>query len=404
MKTTQERLSWACMTALLIALAGCGGGGGGGSDPASTPVTAPASAPSPGPTASEPTAPNQPTTATEPEWRIKLSLNTGQSVQKMQFLDDLTGVAVGTTSGNTTTPFGVYTDDGGTTWRDITFPSGTNTPKDIAFTDKQVGWLIVSGQFVTAINNGFSLSLNDKLLKTSDGGLSWTDVTPNVALDNFPSSLYRVYFQSALQGWLSSNSGLFKTSDGGSTWTKVGNSYPASQLKFTSAVQGWGLSTTNGVMTTSDGGSTWVTHKVGGTAMVASDTVDVVESTRAAYFLDDQHAWVAAQPRWTTGSTITLYRTVDSGATWQALTTPTAFYGGLHFVSALQGWGLGSGGELYETQDGGSTWVKVAKVATSTRGSGSLIMTSPTKAWSIGLVDGSNPFSPDQQLRSVELP
>lgn len=105
------------------------------------------------------------------------------------------------------------TEDGGCTWRVVwwdTSKSGENWGP-IYFVDASFGWLL---------NATYA-----RLLKTSDGGLHWSEVP-------LPASRYQVhsgYLVDRTQGWILGNftgqpdsaSGIFFTPDGGNHWQSV---------------------------------------------------------------------------------------------------------------------------------------------------------------------------------------
>jgi photosystem II stability/assembly factor-like uncharacterized protein len=106
-------------------------------------------------------------------------------------------------------------DDGGVSWRFLNAALGLTT---IAFTDKAHGWLTGS----------------DGMLRTQDGGLTWTTV------DLHESFYPAINFVDQNNGWLVAQNfqtravDLYKTTDGGSSWQNL-NFGQASYVGFLSA-------------------------------------------------------------------------------------------------------------------------------------------------------------------------
>lgn len=181
----------------------------------------------------------------------------------------------------------VHSSDAGETW--AVQSSQTGSGRDIKFFDN---------------NNGVVL-LQNSVLKTTDGGATWTTHVVTGA-----EELNKFYFVDNTTGWavgnkdyLSNNVGqIFKTTDGGNTWT----------LQFTS-------------------------------------TIAYSDLTRV--FMHN------ATTGWAVGKLGTILKTSDGGMTWTAQTsTHTGEYKGVYFVDANKGWAVGTSNAVAETLDGGLTW------------------------------------------------
>jgi hypothetical protein len=101
-----------------------------------------------------------------------------------------------------------HTSDGGSTWQvqSMPVPAGEWQPLQISFIDPAHGW--ASYRLMT--NNIFSLG---KLLKTEDGGNTWTVLDLPIG--------EKVFFEDDLNGWTAGGVGdneLYVTTDGGKTW------------------------------------------------------------------------------------------------------------------------------------------------------------------------------------------
>ena len=161
---------------------------------------------------------------------------------------------------------------------------------------------------------------NNALSLTTDGGHTWTGITP----PGVPARTIRgVYFLNARDGWAVS-----------------------SQLDDPSQLQ---------ISDTTNGGTSWQTSPLGSANGLFGDSQFI-----PAYidFVNSMHGWVVALIA--SGSGVLprgdLFRTTDGGATWQQSQMPLG--GRVEFVNSSTGWLAGGqqGEELYVTSDGGQTW------------------------------------------------
>jgi photosystem II stability/assembly factor-like uncharacterized protein len=172
----------------------------------------------------------------------------------------------------------------------------------IDFVSPYTGWVVVD--FATG---------DYALLRTTDGGLSWSRQLSGPAQG---SPHYLKFFDVAggVTALVGTRPVLYRTSDGGRTWTSI----PA--LSNRSTALSWS-------------------------------------------FVDSDHGWLLADPQ--TGSPPRLYRTEDRGWTWKDLGPPAgaadeAF--GARFSFLTTGWlaTAGSGAYAYKTDDFGDTWQRVS--------------------------------------------
>lgn len=127
------------------------------------------------------------------------------------FVDNQTGWAVG---GN-----GVIlaTTDGGQTW-DAQTVGTTDGFRTVFFLDADTGWVA-------------SFNLQSTLFKTTDGGTTWTDITPESIL----GSIEDIAFANAMDGWMVADS-IYKTTDGGITWLSQSITDQVSQTSYRALV------------------------------------------------------------------------------------------------------------------------------------------------------------------------
>lgn len=192
---------------------------------------------------------------------------------------------------------------------------------------------------VSASTGWASGSTTDRILRTTDGGAHWNDVTPGEAR----LGSWATFFLDANNAWLASSVQpgsatndfsveIYRTTNGGSSWQHAGMVTPA-----------WGF-------------------------------------PAAIDFVDQRHGWLfmkqAGNLEPLYSDLVAIYGTVDGGATWIELSQADTSGVAGHlpqpcskadpvFVSATTGWipgscGAGGGYFLYVTRDGGGNWAPVS--------------------------------------------
>jgi len=127
------------------------------------------------------------------------------------------------------------------------------------------------------------------------------------------------------------------------------------------AERGWAITSKDRIVFTSDGGVHWKNVTPNYPAMANQQSV-------VAAFLTASSAWVAVSSA--DATTIVIFRTTDTGQTWQEMTiqTTSGTVAQITFVTSQDGWLLSKHAvseyaetlELFRTADGGRTWSKVA--------------------------------------------
>jgi len=315
------------------------------------------------------------------------------------------------------------TADGGQSWQPVSaiaVPYAVswkiNFSAEFDFLDEKHGWLLM--EYATE-------PMQRKLYATSDGGVHWSVVSraPDLGLGDVTSGCSEsgIMFATLMRGWLTWNctSGygdrepgpgpvIAFTNDGGATWKPLGlPSYPTGgdwicgapppifsgdRGVFELSCAGRGHPGQDVIYSTADVGHTWVAHQLANFA-----SVDFIDGNTGYYF------WQAGPD----GSSNTLYRTTDAGATWAVVATglfPGQTVGSVTFLSATTGFADTGGPAPWWTYDGGKTWSLPAPYHSvgntvcpifSDPGAGplpqSIQMVSPTVGWAAGgrrTVDG----------------
>jgi len=333
---------------------------------------------------------------------------TEQPLLKIAFNDINRGWAVGI---NGTI---IKTTDGGINWKNAVI-GPTNVLNDVFFINKNLGWAVGGSSWdsslilhtknggktwisqETPVKNvglkdvffldslkGFAVGQSQTILKTTDGGFSWTGQSEG-GID-----LQQIFFIDTANGWVVGGNSLQsafikKTTDGGSSWQAVTlpTTAPLNDVYFINKDTGWivgykgtvlrtfnaGLSFTNlsdsslgtlinvrffnsslgivagsnGIFKTINGGTTW--------AQILS-----VSTNLGAFFLDSLTFYMI------TGSNSTpfpgfIYRTINGGISWQKQFLQNGMFlnGGIYFHDSNTGWVVSGGGTILYTSNAGST-------------------------------------------------
>jgi photosystem II stability/assembly factor-like uncharacterized protein len=220
-----------------------------------------------------------------------------------------------------------HSPDGGQTWSQVftspgPFPSFLSSAQP-AFGDPQTGYFAFGPGFV---------------VKTSDGGVSWQQISSGVgeplnAIDRFADgSLVAV-----------GDNGALLTSTGAIPWI-LRERFTTSSIVAVEVIgpqEAVAVDETARVYTTADGGATWVAAPAAPASLDASDLA----------FSTPLDGWLAGFG----GAGGAVFHTTDGGASW----TPAAGFSGAYVAVDFEGqsgWAANVGGIYYRTIDGGATW------------------------------------------------
>lgn len=222
------------------------------------------------------------------------------------------------------------TVDGGLTWATVNLP-GIREARDIDFVDATRGWMTAqTNQMV-----GGCPDYDEQILRTSDGGQTWTPLLPAGSPWRCESGLSQVVFVDANYGWVTGRNLLLRTTDGGLSWTAVDTTSARSTfIDFVDAQRGWRILVPfvpdeAYVQRTSNGGASWQTVLVTSTYFVPDYGV--------LDFLNASEGWVA-------GEQGMVWYTKDGGATWSQATFADYNFADVHALAAGQAWFSGQNG------------------------------------------------------------
>jgi photosystem II stability/assembly factor-like uncharacterized protein len=211
---------------------------------------------------------------------------------------------------------------------------------DVHFATPLVGWVV--GQ-------------NNTILKTTDGGNSWSRIAPRI--EDGPT-FNEVTFIDQQRGWVKALGSLLYTADGGATWqparrldasvTTFGPGAVVGGTRFQLGLPGTSLQ----LFRTDDNGGTWNVV----TRSLPRNDFDSIS------FPDLQNGWATHAPLGL------LYRTTDGGSTWTQVDPGNRYGARVRFLNATTGWVWGEDGTLLlATRDAGASWDRQSTGLGSTR-------------------------------------
>jgi photosystem II stability/assembly factor-like uncharacterized protein len=246
----------------------------------------------------------------------------------------------------------IKTTNGGLSWQTVLSSSGARF-RDIAFTDSLHGW-------VGTLMSGLNPQDTAIMYQTVDGGITWTPV------QNFPgprpagicgmcvvndSTVYAC-------GRYDGPTGFYKTTNNGQTWSYTDMSSYAGGLVdiyFTTPDSGFVVGSSGSWV--SDSGRVLFTADAGLTWQVRHTSAHNMELCWKISFPSKNIGYVSLESfRGTTPQYF--LKTIDGGATWQDMNyaIPGNYsVQGIGFINDTVGW-IGGDYNNYKTTDGGVTW------------------------------------------------
>ena len=213
-------------------------------------------------------------------------------------------------------------------------------------------WLPVTGLPTTeqlksikfiSLTTGWAAGESGTILKTTDGGNTWTQQTSGVT-----NTLRSIFFLDANNGWACGDEGtILATTNGGTTWTPQSSPYTTqyNTARFANTSTGWITGAGNVLLKTINGGSSWTQQAKQGASMWG---LEVLSTT---------NAWVCGGFNNTQNSPTLLKTTNGTNWTYQNNSGVTSFltFNDIRFADANNGWIVGGNGIIRHTTDAGAT-------------------------------------------------
>lgn len=191
----------------------------------------------------------------------------------------------------------------------------------------------------------FLSGYNGKIYRTTDKGKTWVTLSPG------GNSIQSFSFVNSQIGYVGSRGSILKTTNGGDTWQTVNHvSYAPSDIlamQFLDKDTGFAFREWDSLLITYDGGITW-----------KMSPASFGFTMNAMHFFNARSGYMA-------GDDGVIYKTIDSGKSFQSVTNLNA-YGdpnditSLYFFSPDSGFAVGGEGRIQQTTDGGNTWSEYA--------------------------------------------
>jgi photosystem II stability/assembly factor-like uncharacterized protein len=257
------------------------------------------------------------------------------------------------------------TIDGGQNWV-MVYNISNRSLRDVHFPNDSIGY---------AVGNVGAL------IKSTDGGNTWLDISSLGILGGDLTSVYFLNSDTGFVGRTYTNAAMYKTEDGGATWSQVFgyNGQACYTIKFLNDTLGYAGAYNSRIFRTTNAGATWLqqttfqtNEKV--TSIDFSDLTHGIAVTHSyIYRTNNGTTWAGpfnGQPNFIsaayapTGSIVLgdsyggLHTAQNSGNTYTNSNSKSGFFNfkRIKFADAQNGWVMGEGYNFLKTTNGGATW------------------------------------------------
>ncbi|MFN8437770.1 MAG: YCF48-related protein [Cytophagales bacterium] len=283
-----------------------------------------------------------------------LHSGTTENLRAIHFTNTSTGFALGAAGS-------LYkTVNEGLTWTKST-PVVQDTSKttidtnmvytNMTFVDETNGWIIGTYNAKATATATSATARKTALLKTTNGGSTWTNMNFDTEIKTFQS----VAFYDAFNGYVVGNSGLiYRTFDGGKTWIKQnsGVTRTLKDIAIVSANTAYVVGGYGTLLKTTNGGATW--EKLIVPAERAFATAKYSTTTNELFITGGGEGGLS------TNADKAFVLKLNSDGSFTDLTNK--YYAVFYFYGLAVNnfgknlWTVGHLGQIFRSTDGGSTW------------------------------------------------
>jgi|GEM_PF-1528984 len=269
-------------------------------------------------------------------WQAMYSSLDVTYIYDVQFLSPSKGFGIVNAPEAVLIDYLIKTDDGGESWTRLLITSDFTFGGGMDFIDNVNGFYLGQGY-------------EPRFYKTTDGGTVWEFSS------TFPCQIDEIRclrFYDISSGLVSAGyfGVIYKTSDGGITWNNVfGNSYEVFDIEYLD--ENRVLAAGKFLYLSNDAGNTWEAMDIGNTHTL----FDI-------FMLDENTGWIS-------GSDDLLFKTTNGGFTWEILPINSSIgvFNKVWFTDEMNGYLMSEWlSYLFKTTDGGQTWEATEKPSTST--------------------------------------
>ncbi len=222
----------------------------------------------------------------------------------------------------------IYTDNGGTEWK-IEPTNTSDNLNSVYFTSDTNGWIV--GNSGAILHYYVSPTLEKSITRVNGNTLA---------------NLNSVHFVSEDIGFISGEGIILKTTNAGITWsniTPIGLTDNVLSIYFPSLLLGVAVTKEGKILRTTDGGLNWAIENRS------------PYSFSCVRFYNNNFGWITSNDTSTQFNTKIL-RTIDGGLTWDEHQTPTELYS-ISFFNSMIGFASGRFNTAFKTLDGGKMWI-----------------------------------------------
>ena len=284
------------------------------------------------------------------QWEVQLDIQNFTHLDRILFLDENYGWAIGGTAIGAQSPY-FYTTDGGDNWY------------------LSEDWWDIKGTDIVFVNFDTGFIASDQIYKTIDGGSTWIEIqTPAT------QGIVHLFFVDENNGWATlsqfSEGNILHTEDSGETWelqNVIDTIFSGIEtIYFLNDSTGFAA---GGAVIDEDFNIIAKTENKGEDWIVIKNFIYAPYWFQDIYFTDNIHGWIVGSKNIT--NSFLIMQTNDGGETWEEDTIPELknWYGGtaeatiifsIQFLNDTLGWltcaDEDNSGYILLTTDGGLNW------------------------------------------------